>query len=120
MAIVKFYPKGGMKPLFALKLVDTFNKIIQELGIEKAEEIIKIALNINKNRIIDIREVEDSNGDISFIVILYDFISKYKRPKTSIPQTEEGFFDFNIYQLDFNRTIDIEKIIKDQKKYLIK
>ncbi|MDN5304376.1 MAG: hypothetical protein PWP46_1260 [Fusobacteriaceae bacterium] len=120
MAIVKFYPKGGIRPLFALKLAETFNKIIKEFGIEKAEEIIKVALNIDKNRVVDIREVEDGNGDIGFIIILYDFISKYKRPKTSIPQTEEGFFDFNIYQLDFNINIDVEKIIKDQRKYLVK
>lgn len=115
MAIVKFVPKKGVEPIFAVKLNPAFTKLIVSMTTEEAENSLKTALNINPKRMINIKEVEDAQGTLGHIVILYDYIYKEKRPKAAVPQTEDGYFDFRIYQLDFNKDINIENIIEDQK-----
>jgi acetylornithine deacetylase/succinyl-diaminopimelate desuccinylase-like protein len=115
MAVIKFVPKKGIEPIFAVKLNPAFTKLIANLEDEDAEKHMKAALNINPKRMINIKEVEDAQGNLGYILILYDYIYKEKRPKSVVPQTEDGYFDFRIYQLDFNKDINIENIIEDQK-----
>lgn len=115
MAVIKFVPKKGIEPLFAVKLNPAFTKLIIEMENAEAERYMKFALNIDPRRMINIKEVEDAQGNLGHILILYDYIYKEKRPKVAVPQTEDGYFDFRIYQLDFNKDINIENIIEDQK-----
>lgn len=115
MSIVQFVPKRGIEPIFAVKLSPSLCKIIDALDRKEADKILKSALNIKENRLIDLKEVEDATGNSAYILIVYDYIYVKERPKVVIPQTDDGYFDFRIYQLDFNSVINIENIIADQK-----
>jgi hypothetical protein len=115
MGIVQFVPRRGIEPIFAIKLSPTFSLVIQEMEEEASKKLLKKVLGVNHKRVVALKQVEDSQGNMGHILILYDYIYTKIEPKVSVPQTEDGFFNFKIYQLDFNRTINLENIIEDQK-----
>jgi hypothetical protein len=112
MGVLQFIPKSGLTPLFGVKLCPVFSKICDELSEINSEIIVKKSLNININRAVAIKEVEDSFGNTFQLLIVYDSLSVKNRSILKIPHTDEGFFDFPIYNLDFNTDIDIEFIIE--------
>lgn len=113
MGVVKFIPKSGLTPIFGIKLAPCFSIVCQELEELKAEILIKKSLNIHENRAISLKDVEDSFGNNFQLLIVYDAISIKNRDILKIPHTGEGYFDFPIYNLDFNAAIDIEFIIEN-------
>jgi len=117
MGIVKFVPREGIKPIFAVKLSPSLSKIIQDMDYEQGKKLLKTVLNVKEKRVVNLKQVEDGQGNFGHIFILYDYIYNKIEPKVAIPQTEEGYFDFKIYQLDFNRAINLENIIEDQKMF---
>lgn len=116
MALIEFFPRKPLLPLFAIKLPSALCKINSILEPNKYELIIKKSLEINEKRLIKFKEVEDSRGELGLIMIVYDYIYNKKKPEVLIPQNERGFFDFNIYELDFNRNVNVESIIENQKE----
>ncbi len=117
MAVVQFVPRQGIEPLFAVKLSPTLSKIVQGLEEEEAKHLLKRVLNVKEKRVVNLKQVEDAQGNLGHIFILYDYLYNKVEPKVAIPQTEDGYFDFKIYQLDFNRAINLENIIEDQKMF---
>ena len=115
MGVVQFVPRRGIEPIFAIKLSPTLSLVIQEMEEEAGKKLLKKVLGVNNKRVVALKQVEDSQGNMGHILILYDYIYNKIEPKVSVPQTEDGFFNFKIYQLDFNRTINLENIIEDQK-----
>lgn len=111
MGVVDFIPKKGISPIFGIKLAPVLSRACVSLKEIEAELVIKKALNINEHRAIQIKEVEDNNGISFSVLIVYDYLQKKNKPPLSIPQTPEGFFDFPIYNFDFNTNINIENII---------
>ena len=110
---LKFIPKGGINPIFGVKLPPSFSFVCEELEELHAENLIKKALNINENRAVSLKAVEDSFGNNFQLLVIYDHISKRDKGILKIPHTEEGYFDFPIYNLDFNTKIDIEFIVEN-------
>lgn len=115
MGIVQFVPRRGIEPIFAIKLSPTLSLVIQEMEEAEVKKLLKKVLRIKEKRVINLKQVEDSQGNFGHILILYDYVYSKIEPKIAIPQTEDGYFDFKIYQLDFNRAINLENIIEDQK-----
>ena len=113
MSIINFVPKKGLNPLFGIKLSPTFSKICESLKEIQSETVIKEALNINKNRVIALKEVEDSFGNNFQLLIVFDYIAKKDKPPINIPHTDEGYFNFPIYNLDYNTKIDIESMVEN-------
>lgn len=110
---VKFVPKGGINPIFGVKLPPAFSFICEGLEEIQAEDLIKSSLNINENRSISLKSVEDSFGNGFQLLVVYDHISKRNKGILKIPHTDEGYFDFPIFNLDFNTKIDIEFIVEN-------
>lgn len=117
MAVVQFVPRRGIEPLFAVKLSPTLSKVVQDLSEADAKSLLKRVLNVEKKRVVNLKQVEDAQGNLGHIFILYDYIYNKIEPRVTVPQTEDGYFDFKIYQLDFNRVINLENIIEDQKMF---
>ncbi len=117
MSILEFLPKHEIEPLFGIKLCHSLHKISDYIEEEKFEYMVKHALGIDSKRLIKLKKVEDANGETGTVIILYDYIYKTNKPKVSIPQNEKGYFDFKIYELNFNQEINIEKLIKQLKMY---
>lgn len=110
---VKFIPKGGLTPIFGIKLAPSFSVVCESLSEINAETVIKKALNILENRAVSLKDVEDSFGNNFQLLIVYNHISKRNTEILKVPHTEEGYFDFPIYNLDFNTKIDVEFIIEN-------
>lgn len=110
---LKFVPRGGINPIFGIKLAPSFSTVCENLKELEAEILIKRALHINENRAVSLKDVEDSFGNNFQLLVVYDHISKRNKEILRIPHTEEGYFDFPIYNLDFNTKIDIEFIIEN-------
>ncbi|NLK62366.1 MAG: hypothetical protein GX287_02850 [Fusobacteria bacterium] len=117
MSIIKFTPKKPVKPLFAIKLPPIINKICSFLDEKEMELALKVALKIDASRMIAVIPVSDIEGNDASILVLFDFKYRLKKPKYVIPETEMGFFDFRIYDIDFNKNIDLEKFIKNEKEF---
>lgn len=110
---INFIPRGGINPIFGIKLAPAFCTVCESLKELEAETLIKKALNINENRAVSLKDVEDSFGNTFQLLVIYDQLSKRNKEILRIPHTEEGYFDFPIYNLDFNSKIDIEFIIEN-------
>ena len=113
MGVINFIPKGGLTPIFGIKLSPSFSTICESLKEMDSEMLVKKALNIHENRAVSLKEVEDSFGNAFQLLIVYDSISKKNKAILKVPHTDEGYFDFPIYNLDFNTKIDIEYIIEN-------
>lgn len=113
MGVIEFIPKGGLTPIFGIKLSPSFSMACEYLKEIEAETLIKKVLNINENRAISLKEVEDSFGNTFHLLIVYNQISKKNKTILKTPHTEDGYFDFPIYNLDFNTKIDVEFIIEN-------
>lgn len=113
MGVIEFIPKGGLTPIFGIKLSPSFSTACEYLKEIEAELLVKRVLNINENRLVSLKEVEDSFGNAFQLLIVYDQISKKNKAILKTPHTEEGYFDFPIYNLDFNTKIDVEFIIEN-------
>ena len=59
MGVIEFIPKGGLTPIFGIKLSPSFSMACEYLKEIEAETLIKKVLNINENRAISLKEVED-------------------------------------------------------------
>ncbi len=117
MSVVEFVPKKPIDPLFAIKLPPAVSKICESFQEPELEDVLKKALKISEERLVHLKTVEDLKGNLGIIFIIYDYKYRLKKPKISIPQTENGFFNFRIYEIDFNKDIDLEKFIKAEKDY---
>lgn len=115
MAIMEFTPRNPIKPLFGIKLAPVLQRICEDFEIEDAEALLVDALKVDTNRLIQLKRVEDASGNFGMVLVIYDFIYKTKKPLISLPE-KDGFFDFKIYELDFNKDIDIEWLIDQSKK----
>ncbi|MGM0508547.1 MAG: hypothetical protein ACQERZ_05210 [Fusobacteriota bacterium] len=72
---------------------------------------MKKALNISKERVIKLKEVGTADHKKIMIVIIYDITNPHMEEKLNIPQTD-GYFDFPIYNVNYNEEIDIEEMIE--------
>ncbi len=115
MAIVNFSEIKPIKPLFGIKIPPVVYKILANIDENKFEECIKQALSIRKNRLIHVEQVDLEPNKKSMIVVIFDHIVKGGRPKIEVP-TRDGFFDFPVYDLNFNLEVDIEKLILVSRK----
>lgn len=95
----------------------TVNKICDFLENEEIEDVLKASLKISSKRLVALKVVEDLKGNKGRILIIYDYKYKKRKPKISIPHNQNGFFDFKIYEIDFNKDIDLEKFIISEKEY---
>lgn len=112
MGVINFIPKNGLTPIFGIKLAPSFSVICENLKETESEILIKKALNINEKRAVSLKDVEDSFGNNFQLLIVYDGISVKNKAILKTPHTEEGYFDFPIYNLDFNAKVDVEFIIE--------
>ncbi len=117
MSVLEFLPKHEIEPLFGIKLCPPLHKMSDYIDENQFEDLLKHAMGIKQKRLIKLKRVEDVNGEIGTVVIVYDYVYKTNKPKISIPQDEKGFFDFKIYELNFNQEINLEKIIDKLKDY---
>lgn len=111
MSVVEFVPKEPLKPLFAIKLAPFFFRIHSGLSFDQFEKIVKEALNIDENRLLDFHSAEDKLGNRYLMMIIFNYKYRHKKPSINLPE-KDGFFDFDIFDVDFNMDIDIEEIIK--------
>ena len=113
MSRIKFIPKDPIKPLFAIKISSTLHKVLGTIIEEnKKISLIKEVLGINPKRFIKLKNVLDENKNDGTIVIIYNYIYKRVIPKYDIPCDDKGVFQFKIYDIDFNKDINIEGLLK--------
>jgi len=113
MNTIKFIPRDPIKPIFAIKISPTLNKVLNTLPDEGERlNLIKIVLGINPKRVVGLKNVLDENKNNGTIVIIYDYIYEKIMPKYDIPCDDNGFFKFKIYDMDFNTDINIENLLK--------
>ncbi|OQY10386.1 MAG: hypothetical protein B6I28_01075 [Fusobacteriia bacterium 4572_132] len=117
MSIIEFTPQKTIEPLFGIKIMPILKKIHKKMSKEEYEKIIKIGLGINLNRMIQLKEVEDENGKVELIIIIFNYKSKIKKKiKESRIVNEKGYFNFPIYEIDFNKELNVEEIVKNMRK----
>lgn len=112
MSIMEFSPNPLIKPLFGIKLSPVLQRVCESVEAERAENLMLDVMKINSHRVIQLKKVEDVSGNFGMILIIYNHIYIHKKPETQIPE-KDGFFDFKIYELDFNKDIDIEFLIEE-------
>jgi len=113
MNTIKFIPRDPIKPIFAIKISPTLNKVLDTLTDEEERlNLIKIVFGINPKRVVGLKNVLDENKNNGTIVIIYDYIYEKIMPKYDIPCDDNGFFKFKIYDMDFNTDINIENLLK--------
>ena len=113
MSAIKFIPKDPIKPLFAIKVSPTLHKILETIVEEsKRVSLTKEVLGINPKRVVGLKNILDENKNNGTMVIIYNYIYKRIAPKYDIPCDNKGIFQFKIYDVDFNRDINIEDLLK--------
>lgn len=113
MNTIKFIPRDPIKPLFAIKISPTLQKVLNTLFDEKVKvNLLKNVLGINPKRVVGLKNVLDEKKNNGTIVIIYDYIYEKIMPKYDIPCDDNGFFKFKIYDMDFNTDINIESLLK--------
>ena len=113
MSTIKFIPRDPIKPIFAIKLSPTLFKVLNTFSDEaKKLELLKYVLGIDPKRVIGLKNILDENKNNGAIVIIYDYIYEKIVPKYDIPCDENGVFKFKIYDIDFNRDINLEDLLK--------
>jgi len=116
MNTIKFRGKDPIKPLFAIKVSPTFHKVLETISEENDKlNLVKKVFEIHPKRVIGLKYIVDSNKSNGTIIVLFDYIYKHIPPKIDIPFSEDGTFQFKIYDIDFNATINIEDILKTLK-----
>lgn len=112
MNTIKFIPRDPIKPLFAIKISPTLQKVLNTLFDEKEKlNLLKNVLGINPKRVVGLKNVLDEKKNNGTIVIIYDYIYEKIMPKYDIPCDDNGFFKFKIYDMDFNTDINIESLL---------
>jgi hypothetical protein len=113
MSTIKFIPKDPIKPIFAIKLSPTFHKILETISNEERKiELVKKVLNINSKRVISLKIILDENQNYGTMIVIFDYIYEHIMPKIEIPFNEDGSFQFKIFDIDFNKEINIENLLK--------
>lgn len=114
MSILKLKKREKLEILFGVKLPLIIKKLSNEIkNNEKIENIIKNTFNIKKNRLIKLMDVEDNKGIQSLLLVIYDnFPDEREKRKLDLKINE---FNFNVYEFDYNKIIDIELIINNIK-----
>jgi len=112
MSTIKFVPRDPIKPIFAIKLSPTIHRVLETISEEeKKMELIKKVLKINPKRVIALKSILDKDNP-GTMVVLFDYIYDIIMPKIEIPYNEDGVFTFKIYDIDFNKEINIEELLK--------
>jgi len=113
MSTIKFIPKDPIKPIFAIKLSPTLHKILDTISRENEKlELVKKVLEINPKRVVALKTILDEEQKSGTMVVLFDYIFEHIMPKIDIPFDDSGTFEFKIYDMDFNKEIDIESLLK--------
>lgn len=114
MGILKLKRREEPEILFGLKLPLIVKNFYMEItNKEKAEKIIKDTFKIKEDRMINLIDVQDKNGKLALLLVIYDnFPSKKEKRKLNL---EIDSFDFNIFEFDYNKEIDVEVIIQNVK-----
>ncbi len=116
MTILKFEPHGEVLPILGVRLCPVLNKLIQGFDDNRAEVYIKKLLKVRENRAIKFKGFTDNRGKKGTLVIIYDYFHDSHNPRLVVPETEDGYFNFKIYDVDFNTEVDLEKLIEKFKK----
>ena len=119
MTVVNFSPLGDILPVFGIRLCPVLNKLVEGFDDKRAEEYIKKLLKIKKDRAIKFKTYTDNRDKRGILVIVYDYFHGSHSPRLLIPETEEGYFNFKIYDVDFNTDVDLEKLIDRIKRLSI-
>ena len=115
MAIVKFRKREELKILFAIKLPTIISELYKEVRSKKtANEIIRNAFNMKKNRVINTLELVDGFGNQFSVLVIYDNIMEEKELLKYNLDVEE--INFRILEFDFNNKIEVEETIKYIKR----
>ncbi|ADO83764.1 hypothetical protein [Ilyobacter polytropus] len=116
MSVVHFVPKGNLNPIFGVRLCPAFHRLLDIIDDKRGETFIKKALNIQKDRAIKFKGFTDKMGKSGTIVVVYDYFNGSENPKLVVPETSDGYFDFKIYDVDYNKEVDIENLIEKIKR----
>lgn len=116
MTIVKFSPQGDVLPVLGVRLCPILNKLIEGLDDKRSEDYIKKLLKIKKDRAIKFKGYTDNRERRGTLVIVYDYFHGSHSPKLIVPETEDGYFNFKIYDVDFNTEVDLERLIERIKR----
>ena len=77
MAIIKFKKREELKILFAVKLPMIISELYkQSRNKREANEIIRNAFNMKKNRVINTLELVDGFGNQFSVLVIYDNIMR--------------------------------------------
>lgn len=114
MAILKLKRRENLEILFGLKLPLIVSSFYTELkNKKKALDITRQIFKIKENRLINFVDVRDNKGQPAIVLVIYDnFVTEKERNKLNL-EIEE--FNFNIFEFDYNKEIDIETIIQNIK-----
>ena len=116
MTILKFSPQGDILPILGVRLCPILNKLIDGLDEKRSEDYIKKLLKIKKDRALKFKGYTDNRERRGTLVIIYDYFHGNHNPRLLVPETEDGYFNFKIYDVDFNTEVDIEKLIERIKR----
>jgi len=116
MTIVKFSPQGDVTPILGVRLCPILNKLIDGLDEKRSEDYVKKLLKIKKDRALKFKGYTDNRDIRGTLVIIYDYFHGSHSPRLLVPETEDGYFNFKIYDVDFNTEVDIEKLIERIKR----
>lgn len=116
MTVVNFSPKGDIFPILGIRLCPVLNKLLDGLDERRAETQVKKLLNIKKERAIKFKGFSDSQDKRGTLVIVYEYFNDSHNPRLLIPETKDGYFNFKIYDVDYNSDVDLEKLITRIKK----
>ena len=110
MAIIKFKKREELKILFAVKLPMIISELYkQSRNKREANEIIRNAFNMKKNRVINTLELVDGFGNQFSVLVIYDNIMEEKELLKYNLEIEE--INFRILEFDFNGKMEIEEMI---------
>ena len=110
MAIIKFKKREELKILFAVKLPMIISELYKQARNKReANEIIRNAFNMKKNRVINTLELIDGFGNQFSVLVIYDNIMEEKELLKYNMEIEE--INFRILEFDFNGKMEIEEMI---------
>lgn len=114
MAILEFKKREEPKILFGIKLPSIAMNFYNEIKNKKiAYNVVKSTFNINAQRLINLVNVLDGEGNHALVVVIYDnFFTEKEHIRLNL---EIEIFDFSIFEFDYNHKIDIEDVIKRMK-----
>ena len=111
MAIIKFKKREELKILFAVRLPMIISELYKQARNKReANEIIRNAFNMKKNRVINTLELIDGFGNQFSVLVIYDNIMEEKELLKYNLDVEE--INFRILEFDFNNKIEVEETIK--------